>query len=44
MDKDIHKQIYELDLEKGKVVREFKIDGANPIIDICHENKFGDLT
>ena len=33
-----------MDLEKGKIIREFLIDGANPALDMCHEEKFGDMT
>lgn len=37
LDDEFDKGVYEFDLEKGKVVREFKVDQFNPISDICHE-------
>ena len=37
LDNEFNKGVYEFDLEKGKVVREYRVDQSNPISDICHE-------
>ena len=37
LDDKFNKGVYEFDLEKGKVVREYRVDQSNPISDICHE-------
>jgi len=44
LDDEFDKGVYEFDLEKSKVVREYKIDQFNPISDICHEQKMDEMT
>ncbi len=33
--------MFDFDLNVGKVVREYQVDGINPITDICAEAKEG---
>lgn len=44
VNKQDDKQIYQLDLAQGKIIRELKVDGFNSIQDICPEQKHSEIT